>query len=113
MPVRLRKVSITAATTATVRITAANSNGSRNSVYRLLANQVRLELSAACAAALSAGNGVALRALTPIKVTICANMATAMMTPSGMYLTHPSRRRLVSMSSIITTNRNSTITAPT
>src|SRR5690606_17269286 len=47
MPVRWRRVSMTAATTATVRMTAANSNGSRYSVNRLRASQVMLEVSAA------------------------------------------------------------------
>ena len=82
-PVRRRRVSITAATTATVRMTAANSNGSRYSVNSVRASQVMLELSAATAAALSAGNGVTERALTPIRISICASIATATIRPTG------------------------------
>src|SRR5690606_19795409 len=113
MPVRLRRVIITAAITATVRITAANSNGRMYCVNSVSASQRVLEVSAASAAALSAGNGVALRDLTPISVSTCTSITTATTRPTGRNLTQPSRIAATSMSSIITTNRNSTITAPT
>src|SRR5690606_34426156 len=113
MPVRLRKVIITAAITATVRITAANSNGRMYWVNRVSASQRVLDSSAASAAALSAGNGVAERARTPIRASTCTSISTATTRPTGRNLTQPSRKAATSMSSIITTNRNSTITAPT
>ncbi|MNT98890.1 hypothetical protein D3C72_2415850 [compost metagenome] len=40
-------------------------------------------------------------------------MVMATTRPIGRYRTQPSRRLVASMSSIITTNRNSTMTAPT
>ncbi len=64
-------------------MTAANSNGSRYSVNNVRASQVMLDVSAATAAALSAGNGVAERALTPIRISICTSIATATMRPTG------------------------------
>src|SRR5690606_7798730 len=99
MPVRLRRVIITAAITATVRITAANSNGSRYWVNRISASQRVLEASAASAAALSAGNGVAVRALTPISARTWTSITTATTTPTGRNLTQPSRSAATSMSS--------------
>ncbi len=82
-PVRRRRVSMTAATTATVRMTAANSNGSRNSVNRLRASQVMLDVSAARAAALSAGKALTALPFTPIRISICTSMATATIRPTG------------------------------
>src|SRR5687768_6112124 len=110
-PVRRRRVSITAATTAMVRITAATSNGSMKSVNSARASHVVLDTSAATAA--SAASGVALIALTPISARISSSITTATSSPIGRWRTKPSRKGATSMSSIITTNRNSTITAPT
>src|SRR4249919_64514 len=107
-PGRRRSVSMTAAITAIVRITAATSNGSMKSVNSARANQVVLGTSATLSA-----KGVALAALTPIRVSISASMTTATMSPSGRYRTKPSRNGATSRSSIITTKRNRTITAPT
>ena len=52
-------------------------------------------------------------ARTPIRPSISTSMTTATIRPTGRNLTKPSRIFSWSMSSIITTNRNSTITAPT
>src|SRR5690606_21038895 len=83
-PGRRRRVSTTAAITATVRITAAVSNGSRKSVNSERASQVVLpgSPSATARAALSA-NGTAARPRTPISTRISASIATATTNPTG------------------------------
>src|SRR4249919_1483468 len=83
-PTRRRKVSITAATTAMVRMTAATSNGSRKSVNSARASQVVLGTSPAFAAlAALTPNGVAMRALTPISTNISPSITTATSKPTG------------------------------
>ncbi len=63
-------------------MTAANSNGSRYSVNNVRASQVMLDVSAATAAALSAGNGGRTR-LDADQISICTSIATATMRPTG------------------------------
>src|SRR4051794_16503872 len=82
VPGRLRRVSMTAAITATVRITAANSNGSRNLVNSVCASHLVLETLAAADAALAA-YGVASLALKPIKARISTSITTATSRPTG------------------------------
>src|SRR4249919_551262 len=83
-PTRRRSVSITAATTAMVRMTAATSNGSRKSVNSARASQVVLGTSPTFAAlAALTPNGVAMRALTPISTNISPSITTATSRPTG------------------------------
>src|SRR5688500_2533258 len=80
-PTRRRRVNITAATTAMVRITAATSNGSMKPVNNARASQVVLGMLAAAAA--SVANGAATIALIPIRVSISASITTATSRPTG------------------------------
>src|SRR5690606_3811004 len=80
VPGRRRRVSVTAAMTATVRIRAATSNGSRNSVHGRRAIQLRLFAPAASTGSAPKG---AKRALTPIRVSISMSMTTATSSPTG------------------------------
>ena len=56
-------------------------------------------------------DGPAVQALTAIAISASRTMAR--MTPNGRFLVNPDRKAAKSMSSIITTNRNRTATAPT
>ncbi len=109
-PTRRRSVSGIAATIATVRISAAISNGSRNWLNSALASHAVFDMPAAAAG--SAGAGICIERM-PISVSISTSMTTATMSPIGIARTNPSRSGTRSMSSIITTKRNSTMTAPT
>src|SRR5690606_11723755 len=80
VPGRRRRVRVTAATTATVRISAATSNGSRKSVNRRRATQLTLFPPAASTG--STPNGT-VRALTPIRVSISTSITTATSRPTG------------------------------
>src|SRR5579875_964084 len=112
--VRTRNASTTAAIRPTVRISAAISNGSRKCVNSASPSQAMLETAAGLLDA-PAGFGPActLKVFTPMMPSISTSMMTAAPMPIGRYLMKPSRIGSRSMSSIITTNRNSTITAPT
>ena len=67
--------------TATVRITAATSNGSMKSVNSARASQVVFGTSAATAALSASGTSAAAR--TPISARICTSMTTATTSPTG------------------------------
>src|SRR5574337_1910568 len=105
--VRTRRASTTAATRPTVRISAAISNGSRKCVNRAVPSHSMLDMPAGF------GPAGTCSVLMPMMPSISSSMITAAPMPSGRYLMKPSRIGSRSMSSIITTNRNSTITAPT
>src|SRR5690606_13321593 len=80
VPGRRRRVSATAAITATVRISAATSNGSRKSVNRRRATQATLLPPDASTASTPKGT---VRALTPIRVSISTSITTATSSPTG------------------------------
>src|SRR5690348_3229511 len=105
--VRTRSANTTAATKPTVSINAAISNGSRKCVNSAVPSHSTVEAPAGF------GPACTLKARTPMMPSISISMITAAPTPTGRYLVKPSRNGSRSMSSIITTNRNSTITAPT
>src|SRR5690606_16151735 len=78
-PSRRRRVSITAAMTATVRITAAVSNGSRKRVNSASASHFVLEMPAVG----SSASGVPNWTLTPISTSISTSITTATSRPTG------------------------------
>src|SRR5207342_2919716 len=83
-PTRRRSVSMTAAITAMVRITAATSNGRRKSVNSARASQVVLGTSVLAAAiAMLSANGETLRARMPIRTSISTSITTATSRPTG------------------------------
>src|SRR5690606_21339504 len=77
---RRRSVRVTAAITATVRISAATSNGSRKSVNSRRA--IQLTLLPPTASTSSTPNGT-VRALIPIRVSISTSITTATSRPTG------------------------------
>src|SRR5690606_11104775 len=85
VPGRRRSVRVTAATTATVRITAATSNGSRKSVNRRRAIQTVFGTPAASTA--SGANGVSTKAMTPISESSSTSITTATTRPMGRCFT--------------------------
>src|SRR5690606_28015932 len=85
VPGRRRRVRVTAAITATVRITAATSNGSRKSVNRRRAIQTVFGTPAASTG--SAANGVSMKAMTPISESSSTSITTATTRPMGRCLT--------------------------
>src|SRR5690606_34172314 len=81
VPGRRRSVSVTAAITATVRITAATSKGSRKSVNRRRAIQTVFDTPAASTG--SGAKGVSTKAMTPISDSSSTSMTTATTSPIG------------------------------
>src|SRR5690606_7820060 len=81
VPSRRRRVRVTAATMATVRITAATSNGSRNSVNRRRATQTVLDTPSTSTG--SGENGACTKAMMPISDSSSASMTTATTIPTG------------------------------
>src|SRR5690554_1198342 len=111
VPGRRRRVSITATTSATVRITAAVSNGRMYWLNRVSPSHWMLVLPTAAAGSLP--DRPASKRLPLSSMIISAAITTATTSASGTCRMKPSRSGTTLMSSIITTNRNSTITAPT
>src|SRR5690606_38534551 len=81
VPSRRRKVSVTAAITATVRTTAAISNGSRKSVNSRRA--IHTVLGTPSASIGSAANGVSTKAMIPISDSSSSSITTATSRPTG------------------------------
>src|SRR5690606_8111049 len=81
VPGRRRRVSVTAAITATVRITAATSNGSRKSVNSRRA--IQTVFGTPSASARFGANGVSTKAMTPISDSSSSSITTATTSPTG------------------------------
>src|SRR6218665_1785146 len=117
LSLRWRSVSAIAAIIATSRITAAISTGNRYSVYSSLPRALLFEYASNCPAASSAmakpalGSSVARK--PPISTAAISSAISApTLAASGKCFQKPRRKLSMWMSSIITTNKNSTITAP-
>jgi hypothetical protein len=118
LSLRSRSVSAMAAMMATSRITAAISSGNRYSVYSSLPSSLVLETCHAAPPARPPARPPGAAGLggrkPPISTAaISSAITTPTMAASGKCFQKPARRLSTLMSSIITTNRNSTITAPT
>src|SRR5690606_20398368 len=88
VPLRLRRVRVTAAIRPTVRISAAISNGSRKSRNRVCPSQSMLDMPASAAG--SSLGGVC-RVRTPIIISISTSITAATRMPTGRKRTKPSR----------------------
>ncbi|KEH14443.1 hypothetical protein GY15_04525 [Delftia sp. 670] len=116
LSLRLRRVRAMAAIIATSRITAAISTGYRYSVYSSLPRAWVLEYCTVWPAALTVA-AMALGSSTPLKppistMPISKAISAPIRAAKGKCFQKPWRTASMRMSSIITTNRNSTITAP-
>src|SRR3569832_2365902 len=116
LSLRWRSVSAMAATIATSRMTAAISSGYRYAVYRSLPSSLVLENCSPCAAACAtAGIARGSSGRTPPISTAAISSTINAPTPAanGKSYQKPTRNTDTTKTSNNTTNRNSTITAPT